>query len=301
MKRTCSKVTSLLALVFVFGGLTAAKAQIVIYSDTLGDNDVAAPGGATENLYGTVPDTVDGNAVAPGTLGATWITYGNGSGVGTLNGNGWTRGNNFSDYEMSPTTYGTTASGNHNDAFLPFAPVSGDSYTLTVDLKGNQGGNFDTLVGFTSTDTPNGGGGPNWGFGNDNDGVVDTGDNSENEAFLAGGTTSVQTGTFTDGFHGNNPFSDPMQLAISLDSTGSNTWSVSAVATDTITNNVLFSTGTYDLTTNDIQYLGFYSEENVTDLSNLTLVQDVPEPSTWALMGAGLLALAFFQRRRLRD
>ena len=69
----------------------------------------------------------------------------------------------------------------------------------------------------------------------------------------------------------------------------------------TITNNVLFSTGTYDLSTNDIQYLGFYSEENVTDLSNLTLVQDVPEPSTWALMGAGLLALAFFQRRRLRD
>jgi hypothetical protein len=52
--------------------------------------------------------------------------------------------------------------------------------------------------------------------------------------------------------------------------------------------------------TSSISYLGFYSEENVTNVSNLTLVDDsaggaVPEPSTWALVGFGLLAPVIHQ------
>jgi hypothetical protein len=266
----------------------------VIYSDSLGGSG---------DLYGSTPDTVDGSAVAPGTVGKTWITYGNGPGAGTLDGGQWTRGQNFSDYEMTPQTFGVTANGSHTDAFLPFAPVSGDSYVLTVSLKGNQGGNFDTLVGFTSTDTPNGGGGPNWGFGNDNDGVVDTGDNQEVESFLAGGDSAVQTGTFTDGFHGNNPFSDPMTLTIDLTSTGVGTWSVSATGIDSLTDATLFNTGTYALSSNDIGYVGFYSEENVSDLQDFVLTDEtaggaVPEPSTLAMLGLGLFAVIAVQYKR---
>lgn len=265
------------------------NAQTVIYDDTLGGSG---------DLYNTAPDTVDGNANAPGTVGVKWITYANGSGAGTLDGDIWTRGTQFSDYEMSPTTYGVGASANHSDAFLPFTPVSGDSYVLTVNLKGNQGGNFDTLIGFTSSDTPNGGGGPNWGFNNHEDGVVNTGDNSETESFLAGGTSTVQTTGFTDGTHGSNPFSDPMMLTIDLTSTGTGTWSVSATGVDTLTSAGLFSTGTYALSTNDISYVGFYSEENVSKLQNFELTQAVPEPSSWPMLVGGLFALLAVRRFR---
>ena len=94
-------------------------------------------------------------------------------------------------------------------------------------------------------------------------------------------------------------YADPIQVTVDLTAAGSG-WTATFEGTDVDTSAVLFDSSPYTVTTGgSVSEVGFHSEQNTSLVSNFSLTEEaVPEPSTWVLMGVGLLALVMIQRRR---
>ena len=227
---------------------TRTSAQQIIYSDSL-TNAAGAP------LNGTSPAT--------DTTGATWIA----------------------DSGINETATGATL-GTGDSAYLPFTPILGDDYTLTLDILDSTGTTY-VGDGFTRFDTTS------QFYGNGQEAYMllsgpNLPTNTTTVQYFNPGNDDTASGTYTT----SEIFSINMQTTTSGNWT--ETFSVDGVQVGTYSNLPLL-----------VNYVGFGDLNNSDAGSGLVtsfqLVNNSPspEPSTWAMMflaGLGLLVLVRRQK-----
>lgn len=234
--------------------MAGAAAQTTLYFDDFSGSGLA-------DLNGTAPD------IRPGS--ETWLA---GTGATTWKADGSASGGSF------------------QNAFLPFTPVAGHTYTLSVDANPLDAGDTWFALGFSTTASTDGfyaialgagpwlllrGGRPNLG-----DGI---------QTFLGPNTSQAQSHGADSGF---------LYLSVVLDTTAAD-WQVTWRAGDTILRQQAYAGGNPD-----INYVAFGKYGNLSvSISNFSLTQAaVPEPANVALV-IGLLAGAtiLVARRRRRQ
>jgi len=206
----------------------------------------------------------------------------------------WTAGTDWYDDGVAATTVAGSANG--QAAWLPFTPANGVIYTATATILNDQ----PNWIGFGFLPTAPAGGdwtvtdfsvrhsnapGYGWMLNRNSTG-------NDQEGFLGGGTAGGQP------WNGDNADPTvPVNISIVLDTTGAN-WSV-----EWFINGASKSTASFGVAGNPgIGGIGFSHDRNSAAngggvLSFFELTQ-VPEPSTFALMGLSGLALGVWRRRK---
>jgi hypothetical protein len=246
-------------------------AQTTIYQDTFGGN-------SSTDLNGTSLDVASG--YAGGTLGAMWAASGN-----------WNKDGVFA-YDTGPNDGGT--------ALLPFTPQSGYIYTLSANNIGVAANNSTWIgIGFT------------YGVGSDwTDPVSSTSD------WLGAGAAPVLWGLCRDGTLSTSSFDASFigtsttgganmtthgvdSFTLTLDTTGTD-WSVTwnfdgDTRTTTVTQAFGQGINYVGFSANATTATGFHHDGQAIDNFLLTATQ-VPEPSVFAMLGLGLLAVVVRRR-----
>ena len=270
-----------LAAVACIGLAGTTTASTIIYQDTFTGSATAG------TLNGATPNTVD-------TGGATWAAY-------TGSPGGW-----------SDSGYSNSGTSSRLSASLPFTPVAGQIYTLSLGINVlqnftnpsfqgfNNAGNYWGALGFmlnqnTSVGWDSGGtspwllsgmyaptGGPN--NGNNTNGAVWTGPG------LVGG----------EGFGNPDITAGVNNYSIVLN-TGSTLWTYQVYLTNsTYTNKLIGSSSVAPFSSNPtIVAVGFQNGMGAVQVSNFELTSSpVPEPATLGLVAVGGLGLLMLKRRK---
>jgi len=218
-------------------------------------------------------------------------TFG-GSGAADLNGttaDNYTGGNTWTastDWKADGTIAGSGSGSDDDSAFLSFAPVSGNVYTLSATVTLPTSG-FSTSswlgIGFTASNVT--------GNHTDNAGFWSS-PNNASPWMLYRRNAEVKTyagpGATVSEVEGN--FGGTITMSIELDTTAAqwtSEWFVNGIS--------VRGADTY-VTNPTINYVGFGREDGASStITSFSLA--VPEPSTSALMGLGGLALVFRRRK----
>lgn len=228
----------------------SASAQTVIYFDDFS-------GLNSSDLHGTAPDTRPDNE--------TWIA--------NTGGNGW-------------KADGFISGSGPSNAFLPFSPVAGNRYTLSIDANPVNANSNWFAVGFSQYSAV--------------DEMFVGGDVGSWVSILLPGNRAFELETYLGpGTTGGVDFDAPLgtvNLQIVLDTTGEK-WTA-----EWLVNNVSLREETF-ATNPTINYIAIGRWSGATGtIDNLTLTSGtaIPEPSTYALIVAAFAAGVVALRRRTR-
>jgi hypothetical protein len=181
---------------------TSASAQQIIYTDSLVGTYVHTynffdDGIAKQFVGGSAPEVIGADADAlGGSSSATWQAL-----------------NQYGNQSYQRTTLGAEANNRGENAYLPFSPITGNVYTLTVDVTP-----VDTSseygIGFAST------------FYNGGESGFNNGNYGPSGQVVLGDAASLNSQSFASGVAANNTVEQT--VTITLDTTGA-LWTESAL------------------------------------------------------------------------
>lgn len=235
-------------------------------------------GSASSSLIGVALDST--NSYAGGTSGATWS------------------GNDVR-FRADGTTTGTD---NTSAAYVPFSPVAGYVYTISITVDATSIGNIDSrfsmsLLAYSGAGSPSGGvgftnGGQYLTYATIGRRPVDYANAPNNYDFLTWTGSGANGGS-----HRDYAYTGPWTLSIVLDTTGATQWSFQLIGSNATSTFPLSPTGSIPLGT-DINYIMFNNHREITVAMSDFSVVAVPEASAMAAFSMlSLLSLGIRRRK----